>query len=69
MKFIMCAIYSQIWKHAKKNYGKKILNASIVKTFPKLKINVFWGFFDTIPFQPLIKGNYLSNSWFLLVIA
>ena len=61
----MCAIYSPIWKHAKKDYGKKILNANIVKTFPKSKFNVFCVFYDAFLFQPLIKGNYLSNSWFV----
>ena len=54
----MCAIYSPIWKHAKKNYGKKILNATIVKTFPKIEFNVSCGFFNAFSFQPLIKGNY-----------
>ena len=61
----MCAIYSPIWKHAKKSYGKKILNVNIVKTFPKIKIQCFFGFFDGFPFQPLIKVNCLSNSWFV----
>ena len=37
----VCLINSPIWKNAKKNYGKKILNASIVKTFPNLKFNVY----------------------------
>ena len=41
------------------------MNATIVKTFPKLEFNVFCGFFNAFSFQPLIKGNYLSNSKFV----
>ena len=58
----MCAIYSPIWKHAKKNYGKKILNATIVKTFPKLEFNVSCVFFDALLIIYQIHG-------LLLVIA
>ena len=35
------------------------------KTFSTLKIQCFLCFFDVFPFQPLISGNYLHNSWFV----
>ena len=69
MKFIMYAIYSPIWKHAKKNYGKKILNASIVKTFPKLKFNVFCGFLMPFCFNLWLKVIVYLIHGLLLVIA
>ena len=41
------------------------MNVNIVKTFSTLKIQCFLCFFDVFPFQPLISGNYLHNSWFV----
>ena len=59
----MCTIYGPICKHANLFYGKKILNVTSVKLFPRIKIQCFGGFFDAFLFQPLNKGKYLSISW------
>ena len=63
----MCAIYSPIWKNAKKIW-KKDFECKYCRDISNIKIQCFlWGFFffDAFPFQPLIKGNCLYNSWFV----
>ena len=46
-------------------FGKKILNATTVKKFPKNKIQCFWRGFDAFLFPPLIQGKSLSIWWFV----
>ena len=61
----MCTIYGLICKHAKKIFGKKVLNVTTVKLFSNKKKQRFMGFFDVFLFQPLIKGKYLPILWFV----
>ena len=46
-------------------YGKNILNVTTVNLFSKIKIQCFFGVFDANLFQSLIKGKYVSISWFV----
>ena len=61
----MCAIYGPICKHTNLFYGKKILNVTSVKLFPRIKIQCFGGLFHAFLSQPLDKDKYLSISWFV----
>ena len=61
----MCTIYGPICKYANLFCGKKILNVTSVKLFPRIKIQCFLGVFDAFLFQPLSKGKYLSISQFV----
>ena len=58
-------MYGPICKHAKNNYGKKILNVTTVKLFPRIEIQGFGGIFYAFLFQPLKKDKYLSISRFV----
>ena len=60
----MCAIYSPIWKNAKKIW-KKDFECKYCKDVSKIKIRCFFVFFDAFSFQHLIKCNNLCNSWFV----
>ena len=64
MKFVLCAIYGQTCKLAKKNLGKKVLNVTTVKLLLKNKIQCFWVFFDAFVFQTLFKGQQSPILWF-----
>ena len=65
MKFITCAIYSQIWKNTKKKLWKKDSECKYCKDISKIEIQCFLCFFGAFPFQPLIKGYCSSYSWFV----
>ena len=49
----------------KKKSWKKDSECKYCKDIFNIKIQCFLCFFDVFPFQPLISGNYLHNSWFV----
>ena len=60
----VCHLQSNL-ETCKKKLWKKDFECKYCKDISKIKIQCFFGFFDGFPFQPLIKVNCLSNSWFV----
>ena len=60
----VCHLQSNL-ETCKKKLWKKDFECKYCKDISKIKIQCFLCFFDAFPFQPLIKGNCLSNSWFV----
>ena len=58
IEMMMRAIYGQKCIHAKKNVGKKSLNAPFVKLLSKFLFQCFLGIFMPSCFRSLIKGKY-----------
>ena len=60
----VCHLQSNL-ETCKKKLWKKDFECKYCKDISKIKIQCVLWFFDAFLFQPLIKGNCLSNSWFV----